>query len=65
MLWVCKISFVPNYRALESHIGANEPSWRKRAAQVLDRHPITFCLSFYTNNNAERIVKNYSKKTYY
>ena len=48
-----------------SRVGANEPSWRKRAAQALEKHSITFCLSFYTNNNAERIVKNNSKKTYY
>ena len=38
---------------------------RKRAAQALEKHSITFFLSFCTNNNAERIVKNNSKKTYY
>ena len=59
MLWVS------NIWALESLIGADEPSWRKRAVKALGKHPITFYLSFYTNNNAERIVKNYSKKTYY
>ena len=40
MLWVS------NIWALESSIGTNEPKWRKRAAQALRKHTITFLLKF-------------------
>ena len=40
MLWVS------NIWALESKIGANESRWRKRAAQALEKHTITFLLKF-------------------
>ena len=37
MLWVCN-------RALDSLTGANEPRWRKRATQALEKHTNSFLL---------------------